>query len=111
MYVVNSVKSVEFDGVEYKKQALVAIKPTTDFEEPSFGLIKEIYAAGSTLYFYIQEMETEDYSEHYCVYVITNTQNFRLISIDSIVSYLPLSTHKLAAFPGYLCTIPKFKII
>ena len=102
---------MEVNGIVYKTKAFVATKLTTDFEEPSFGVIGEIYVVGSSIYFYVQEMETMEYNEHYCVYVICTTQHFELVNLDSIKSYLPLSSHKLAAFPGSLCTIPKFKIV
>ena len=49
---------MEVNGVTYKKQALLATRPASDFEDPSFGQIKEIYVAGISVYFYMQEMKT-----------------------------------------------------
>ena len=45
-------------GVKYKVDAVVAIKPATEFEEPTFGKIKEIYVVQSSVYFYIQSLDT-----------------------------------------------------
>ena len=106
-----SVKSVEMNGITYKAQALVAIHPAKDNEEPLFGLIKEIFVAGHCVHFYLQELKTREYDEHFCVYVLSPTASFKLMNYESISSHLPLSSHKLEAFPGHLCAIPKFIII
>jgi hypothetical protein len=53
---------VEINGSTYKTQVLVAIKPSTPSEEPLFGLILEIYVVGSSIHFYMQEMETMEYT-------------------------------------------------
>lgn len=103
--------SVEVSGITYKRAVAVALKPTIDFQEPSFGQIQEIYVAGSSTYFYIKELETKEYNEHYCVYVTNNKRTFRLVNLQSISSYLPLSLHKLVAFPCCLCLVPKFLIV
>lgn len=105
-----STKAVEANGVHYKIGAVLATKPATDLEEPSFGQIKEIYVVQCTVYFYLQTLDTLDYSDHYCTYITTSTSTFTLVELKSIASYLPLSPYSCRAFPGRLCLLPKFII-
>ena len=81
MAYAHSTKAVEMSGVKYKVDAVVAIKPATEFEEPTFGKIKEIYVVQSSVYFYIQSLDTLEYSEHYFTYVTTSTLTFTMVSI------------------------------
>ncbi len=107
---VYSTKSVKIRGIEYKIQAVLATKPAIDFEEPTFGQIKEIYVVESSVYFYIRELDILEYSEHYSAYVtaISLTQN--MVKLTSIASYLPLSPYALTLYPGRLYLVPKFVI-
>ena len=68
--MVNSIviyTALTLNGVTYKTKAAVALKPIMDFEDPRFGQIIEVYVAGSSVYFYVQELDTEEFNEHYCV--------------------------------------------
>lgn len=104
-----STKSVEVNGVTYKIGVVLATKPATGFEEePSFGQIKEIYVVESSVYFYLQALDTLEYSQHYCTYITATTLTFSLVKLQSIASYLPLSPYSLSKFPGRLCLAPKF---
>ncbi len=107
----HSTNSVQVNGITYKTKAVVALTPSTDFEEPGFGQIQEIYIAGSSVYLYVEELDTEEFNEHYCMYVTSATQTFKLVNLQSTASYLPLSPYKIAAFPSALCIIPKFIIV
>jgi hypothetical protein len=90
--------------------AVLAVKPAIDFEEPIFGQIQEIYVVNLAVYFYIQILETTDYCEHYCTFITKKTPVFKLVDLQTIASYLPLSPHSLSAYPGSVCLIPKFII-
>lgn len=92
-------------------KAVVSLKPSTDFEDPKFGQIQEIYVAGSSVYFHVKELDTKEFNEHFCMYITSATQTFKLIDLQSTASYLPLSPYKIATFPSTLCIIPKFIIV
>ena len=93
----NSTNSVKVNGIMYKTKAVSATKPAIDYEEPSFGQIREIYVVNSSVYFYVQALDTLDYSEHYCVYITAKTLTYNLVPLQSVASYLPLSPYTFTA--------------
>ena len=105
-----STNSVKVNGVVYKTQAVLATKPPNDFEDTTFGQIKEIYVVNSAVYFYLQVLDTLDYSQHYSAYITKTTLTFHMVELQSVASYLPLSPYSLTAYSSCLCLIPKFII-
>ena len=80
---------VKLDGVTYKEDAVILLKPGTDLEHPTFGQIKAIHCQQPHIYIHAQVKSTEEYSEHYCVYVLSS-------------SYLTPSPYTLNALPNTL---------
>ena len=69
MSLFYSTSSVKIGGSEYKPLAILAIKPATDFENPSFGEIKDILIIDNGIYFYVHTLDIIEYSEHYCAFI------------------------------------------
>ena len=70
---------MKVDGVTYKEDAIILLKPGTDLGHPTFGHIKELYIANNLTHIHAQVMSTEEYSEHYYVYVLSSSQEFVLV--------------------------------
>lgn len=54
-----TLHKLQAKGVIYKTNAVVTMKPATDFEW-------EIYVVNLAVHFYVQVLKTLEYSEHYC---------------------------------------------
>ena len=58
------------DGVTYKEdEHVILLKPGTDLDH-TFGQIKELHIVNNLTHIHAWVMSTEEYSEHYCVYVL-----------------------------------------
>ena len=101
---------VKVNGITYKESVIVALKPGTDLDDPTFGQIRAIYICDNSIYANVRVLLTEEYSEHYCVYVLSYSQEYVMTALSSVASYMPLSPYNLISFPNNICVSPKFII-
>ena len=90
--IIFSSSWVKLDGVTYKEDAVILLKPGTDLELPTFRQIKELYIVNNLMLrsrTLRSTVNITEYSEYYCVYVLSS-------------SYLTPSPYSLNALPNTL---------
>lgn len=93
----------------YKENSIVVLKAgERDSEDLTFGQINKIYIAGDSVHAYVRVMLITEYSEHYCVFVLSYTPDYIMTELSSLASHLPLSPYTLNSFPQFICISPKF---
>jgi len=76
---------------------------------PVFTTVEEVYAVnGNQVYLYVKLYESKEFNNHYSCYFVTPTTTYKLLTLESFLSYLPLHMYKLNMSPIMFCIVPKF---
>ena len=95
---------VTVNGTLYKKHCGLLLQAKHDI--PVFGKLLDIYVVNTVLYFYVNVLETVEYSTHFHCFIVKKSPRDGIVLSSDLSLHVPHHIRALPGQPGKQCIVP-----